>query len=265
MEERYRDNFAGRSRAEAYDEIYASSSYSSLLWEIEKKYLNLTVANLRAILPIIDYLDYACGTGRVLSFLEPLVDSATGVDASQEMLDRARLHCERACLLRGDISEDASLLGTQKYDLITLFRFMLNTEPSTRARVMEALAGQLRDGNSRLVFNNHGNPFSHKMVMWPVHRMRRLGRPRERAGNYLTHREIVACVRGAGLEIESVSGFGYLSAKMLRLLGFAKTLRLERFLARTASIQALGATQLYVCRLRGSGPQSKVNTQSERS
>ena len=250
MESRYRESFTGSIRAEAYDELYAPDSYASLLWEIEKEFLARFVSNLRVNHQRINYMDYACGTGRVLSFIEPSVDSATGIDVSQDMLDRARSRTGNASLLKGDASEDSAVLGNQKYDLITLFRFLLNTEPKTRSRVVGVLAGRLKDNTSRFVFNNHGNPFSHKMVMLPSHMLRSLGHPRGTLGNYLTHRDILACISGTGLEIESVYGYGYISNKMLRLLGPVRTLWLERFLAGAPVIQVVGVNQIYVAKLR---------------
>jgi hypothetical protein len=162
------------------------------------------------------------------------------------MASLARAKVKRAQIICGDITGQERILD-QKFDLITAFRFFLNAEPPLRVAAMRALGERLRDESSWLIFNNHGNLWSHKLLMWPYHKLRQRRRAQPLAGNYLSHREIVRLVEEAGLKIERVLGAGVLSAKAIHLVSPERLLRWERRLAfgRTAK---LGGSQLYVVR-----------------
>jgi SAM-dependent methyltransferase len=246
----YKRQFAEKGRARAYDAgQYGENSYSSLLWELEKEFLARFLEVFRQSVHAIDYLDFACGSGRVISFVEQFVDRSTGVDISQEMLASAASRVKRSLLLRRDLAAAGQPLEG-KYDLITSFRFFLNAEPALRLAAICALAARLKDDTSRLIFNNHGNPFSHKLPVWPFHQLRRLGGGYHPAGNYLTHGEIRRLIDSAGLSITETHGFGYLSAKAVPFLGYGRVLGIEKALARRRYLDKLGVNRLYVCRLR---------------
>ena len=100
-----------------------------------------------------------------------------------------------------------------------------------------------------LVFNNHGNPFSHKLPLWPYHALRRLGRGYITEGNYLTNRRARKFATASGLTIERVLGCGLLSAKSLRILGYDRTHALENAIARSRLLRPIVVNQMYVARL----------------
>ena len=103
----------------------------------------------------IAYLDFACGTGRVLGHLERRVGAATGVDVSASMLEVARQHVNGATLVLADITREACFPeGT--FDLVTAFRFFPRAEPELRGEALAAIRRVLKPGG-RLVFNNHLN------------------------------------------------------------------------------------------------------------
>ena len=244
----YRKHFASAARAEEYEDVHlAGGSYADLLWEIEKEQLAAELSELRRTHSHIDYLDFATGTGRIIAFMEDKVDTATGIDIAQAMVDRAAGRLTRARMICRDITSDDAE-PDERYDLITAFRFVLNAEPSLRLAAMRALARRLRDGTSRLIFNNHGNPVSHKMLVWPYHRLRRIGRGYQPEGNYMTNREARRLAHEAGLTIERSLGCGLLSGKSLKLLSYGRVLPLERRLARSRLFQPLGVHQIYVAR-----------------
>jgi SAM-dependent methyltransferase len=242
----YRDQFAGRPAAVAYDEQqYRPGSYADLLWQIERQQLRDVVSGLRAGHPRIDYLDFATGTGRVLGFLQPLVDSAVGIDVSEAMAERARSRVPAATVLCRDIAAaGAPVEGS--YDLITAFRFLLNAEPALRTAALAALARRLRDPSSVLVVNNHGNLWSHKALLWPVHQAAGRVRPGS-SGNYLSHRAVLGLVERAGLRVEQVLGCGVLGARLARRLPGARVADWERRLAATRAVGA-AVNRMYVCR-----------------
>ena len=252
MSASYKEHFSGPADAARYDEVeYAPHSYGRLLWELEKAALESLRAELRRTHAQIRYLDFASGTGRVAGFMEGLVDSATAIEVSESMAARARQRLAATAVLRRDITAGGAEVEG-KYDLITAFRFFLNAEPGLRLAAVRALAARLQDETSWLVFNNHGNLWSLKMIGWPYHRVRSFGKARKPYGNYLRHAEVRRFSEQAGLRIVRVLGLGVLGGKVCGLLPFERALRLETRLARVPVLRRLGQDQIYVaCRQPG--------------
>jgi SAM-dependent methyltransferase len=246
----YSEHFQNNAEASRYETgEYGRRSYATLLWEIEQSQLDAIIQPLRKSRPRIDALDFASGTGRVAAFLESRADSVTGIEISEEMCQVARQKVQRANILRADIlSPGAPVEG--KYDLITAFRFFLNTESSLRLTALRALAARLRDGDSLLVFNNHGNLWSHKLLLWPLHAIRRLGKRRRLTGNYLATSEIRALLPQAGLRLVGTASCGLYSAKILKLMSYENALRAERK-AIGGIFDRVCVNQMYIAKLSG--------------
>ena len=84
--EGYRALHLRRAKAVRYDRrLFGPTSYATWLWELEKSYLRDVLARYPNAVRR-RYLDFACGTGRVISVVEPVVGTSTGVDVSAEML-----------------------------------------------------------------------------------------------------------------------------------------------------------------------------------
>jgi SAM-dependent methyltransferase len=243
----YREQFAESARAAEYERRqWDGVSYPSLIWELERAWLDRYLASSAVPSEQMDYLDFACGTGRVLAHLEERVRSARGIEISAAMLDIARQKVHRADLVCADITATPEVEG--RYDLITCFRFLLNAEPALRRQAMRGLAARLKDGNSRLVFDNHGNLTSYKALRWPGSVLRR-GQPvYESAGNVLSHTDVLRVLADAGLEVVARHGYGLLSGKAPQVFGYDPVLKLERRLAGAPVLERLGVHQLYVCR-----------------
>jgi predicted TPR repeat methyltransferase len=249
LSQSYKDQFADPTDAENYAQLYSPKTADDLLWQNEQVHLSGVIQQLRESLPLIEYLDFACGTGRIISFVEPQVDKATGIEISAEMLKIAQQKVNDATLICRDITTaDAEIEG--KYDLITTYRFILNAEPALRIAGFKALAARLKDQSSTLVFSNHGNPFSFKAVLWPLHMIRQMVYGKKREGNYLTNRQVRNVLDSAGLEVISVTGIGFISPKLVGPLPFTLCQKIEKFLAGKPLIQKLGVNQLYVCKLK---------------
>jgi SAM-dependent methyltransferase len=228
LPEVYSDHFQNRAEASRYETgEYAAKSYSSLLWEIEQSQLAAIIEELRPSHERIEALDFASGTGRVTAFLERRVDSVTGIEISEQMCELARKKVERAKIHCTNILSPTATVEA-KYDLITAFRFFLNVEPSLRLAALRALASRLRDSESRLVFNNHGNLWSHKLLLWPYHALRQIGKGQQTAGNYLTASHLLRLLPKVGLQLVSVQGCGLYGAKILRLMSYERSLRAEQ-------------------------------------
>jgi len=245
LSEAYSQHFQNDAQARQYETgEYASGSYSSLLWEMEQAQLAAIIEKLKHTKPHIDALDFATGTGRIAAFLETQLDSVTGVEISPEMCELARKKVRQATIVCANIlSPTAKVDG--KYDLITAFRFFLNVEPSLRLTALRVLASRLRDRDSLLVFNNHGNLWSHKLLMWPYHFASRIGKGRSVKGNYLTSRQILRLLPEAGLKLLDIRGCGFYSNKILKLRSYDAALLAEKRAANGA-LSPLCVNQLYV-------------------
>jgi predicted TPR repeat methyltransferase len=152
------------------------------LWKREQKILDQVLEGLPIPTADVAALDFACGSGRVVVYLESRARMVVGVDVSKDMIDVARTRVSTATLICGDIATGARAdfpepLHTTKYDLITAFRFFTNAEPDLRRSAMLALAQMLKSADSRLVFTVQAHVPSHKSLS-------RLGR---RAQARLTH------------------------------------------------------------------------------
>jgi SAM-dependent methyltransferase len=243
----YRQQFSTVDNAQAYDEQeYGAGSYGQLLWQIEQAQLAQIFATFRRTHAKVDVLDFAAGSGRILSFVERLSDSAVGIEISEQMAERARQRVERAPVLCRDITvPGAQIEGT--YDIITAFRFILNAEPALRRSAMLALRQRLRDRSSLIIFNNHGNMWSHKAILYPLHAARH-GRGPKTSGNYLSHRQVTRLAKSVGLRVQRAYGCGVIGARLTRALPEEHLLRWETTLA-ASPLSWIAVNQMYVARL----------------
>jgi SAM-dependent methyltransferase len=250
MDNAYSTHFQESGTAQKYETgEYAAGTYSDLLWRIERDQLRAIISDLRSVKPRIEALDFASGTGRITTFVEEYVDAVTGIEISQAMCDIAAQKVKRAKILCADILSAGGPVE-EKYDLITTFRFFLNADLSLRLSAMKALAARLRDKQSLLVFNNHGNLWSHKLMMWPYYRLKQMGKGRSATGNYLTTGELRPLLEAAGLQLNRVLPSGFYSSKSIRLAGFDRTLQWEKRATKSGLLGPLCVNQLYVASLR---------------
>ena len=249
MSKGYRDRFLNDNAAAYYDlDVYAKDNVSDLLWQLENPVLAGIVQQLRQKLDRIDYLDFASGTGRIISFMEDKVDSATGIEISEAMLSRASEVVRSATLVKKDITVNGGELEAQ-YDLITAFRLLLNAEPDLRRLAMQQLAKRLKGPESRVVVNTHGNLWSYKLVLFPYHWLRAVLSRRKLSG-YMTNKEAFSAIRDAGLEVERVFVMGFVSEKFLRVLPRSFCLWLELNLVKVPLLRRFTVNRIFVCRLR---------------
>ena len=241
--EGYSEKFREAIAASEYERFYTPGTADHAIWTHERKILTDLLARHQKHWPTCDYLDFACGTGRVIEFMESRVTTSRGIDISSEMLRLAAPKLQRTELICTDITK--SDVPEAKYDLITAFRFFLNAEPSLRLAVMRALALRLKNAESVLVFTNHGNPFSYKGVMWPVHRTCQLLFGRQTFGNYLTHKQIRHLLDESGLHIVERFGCGIISPRFFKIAPSMAD-SIECRFGRDKVARAIGVNQVYV-------------------
>jgi SAM-dependent methyltransferase len=158
----YVDSHKAPGKGVEYDAYYSSDHEAQYLWQQERRVL------VRLLHEFFDgrsahLLDFACGTGRITSFLETRVESSCAVDVSDSMLEVARQKLVRTRLLKVNLLEE-NPFPNNHFNLITAFRFFLNAELELRAAAWRALTPLLADDGC-LVFNIHQN--RHSLYYWP--------------------------------------------------------------------------------------------------
>src|SRR5688500_16110062 len=148
-------------KGDVYDGVISSSPFERYMDDWEKRHL------LRIIPQLFPTgkprcLDFACGTGRVTSRVEPMASESYGVDVSESMLNSARAKCRSTTFVCADLTKEDVDLGT--FDVVTAFRFFGNAQDELRASALHAIHRRLRPGGY-LVMNNHRNPNSF-LAVW---------------------------------------------------------------------------------------------------
>ena len=124
----YSDSHTKPGKGREYDEYYGSDPWARYLWSREQEVLAQALAEFLGARSV-RALDFACGTGRICSFLETRVASCSGVDVSEAMLAEARAKLKRTTLHRANLMEASPPFEKESFDLITAFRFFVNAEP----------------------------------------------------------------------------------------------------------------------------------------
>lgn len=245
----YSSRFQEAAAVTAYDaKEYGAGSYSAFIWDLQRPVLEKIVADFRKTQAgPVRLLDFACGTGRVISCLEPLVDAAEGVDISENMVAVARPKCRTAQLKVGDILSQPELLQ-KKYAIITSFRFLLNVEPELRGRVLKKLRAALQEPDGLLVVNVHGNSRSlrHPAIVW--RRWRERTAPTGAMLNEMSPAATEKLLRESGFQIVHQLGFGMLPPTFYRTPLRGAAAAADRFLAGENPWSGCSIDLLFVCR-----------------
>lgn len=210
--EDYRTSHVGaQSWAQDYDaKLFAPGSFDAAIWEREQLLLDRMVQ--QHVAQRESYLDFACGTGRVLSYLEPHFQTAVGLDISATMLAVARERVRAASLVQADATLNPAALDRRRFDFVTAFRFFLNAQPSLRDAAMAFLASTLKDRDSRLLFNVHGNRYSSRALLAAKAMI-----TREQFAS-MSVRESIELAARHGLEVVEWDGIGSYDKSLLRMM-----------------------------------------------
>jgi cyclopropane fatty-acyl-phospholipid synthase-like methyltransferase len=149
----YRSSHATTDAVTDYERTYKSGYYAALWAKIERPLVETTLRALGG--PDKKCLDFACGTGRIANVAAEHFAEVVGVDVSPAMLAQAR--CPDNVRLRQiDITRHSL---SERFDVVTAFRFFLNAGPLLREEALEALREHLHDGG-HLVYNVQMNATS---------------------------------------------------------------------------------------------------------
>jgi SAM-dependent methyltransferase len=239
----YRQSHVNPGKGDRYDAIYAPGSALAFYWDhFERPYLERQFARAKSEHPVGRYLDFACGTGRILGVGAASFDDAVGIDVSEAMSDLAREKVPGARIVRADVLTESVDVGT--FDVITLFRFLLRAGV-LREDILHWLRGVISD-DGILIVNNHRNARSIRGLMYRIgHRIHKDGFENE----LLTDPQVEAMLRGCGFEVIEEYGFGSVpSFRGHLLLPRRVLLALERRLAGSGPLTRFAKNRIYICR-----------------
>jgi SAM-dependent methyltransferase len=254
----YTEHYHHQEKAgQAYDRSLANR-FELAIQELEEDTLVALFRRCFQADPNTRYLDFACGTGRIMGMFKDLIRAKVGVDTSPWQLAIARQKVPDAELFLGNVVTDPDLLGGRQFDLITSFRLLLNLEPEYRVPILSSLRERLTlDGY--LIVDNHMNRYSVLGVLaFLAHRVLGIPRkplvPRGRRGiiSTMSESEVRDAISAAGLQVVEVHRISVLPGHgSLLLLPFVCLVRLEALLRRMPVINRLSKNQIYVCRRLG--------------
>ncbi|MDH3217356.1 MAG: class I SAM-dependent methyltransferase [Candidatus Krumholzibacteria bacterium] len=245
----YRDSHKAAEKGRAYQECYQSERWRRFLWDRERLLLSRFLDEFLSGQEI-HLLDFACGTGRVVGYLETRVASSVGVDVSRSMLDVARGELKHTELIEADLTQENLLLG-RRFNLITAFRFFLNAEPELRLAALRAIVPLLAD-DGYLVINNHRNLTSPMVFATMLY-----NRLRRCQGNFMFLSHMRNLVEDAGLEIVRVYPVGVLSIPRLTVPD-SWNHRLDDVVLRYRFLSFLCESPIVVCRRRSAGDRGRM-------
>jgi SAM-dependent methyltransferase len=236
----YRDSHIGAACAADYEAHYTRGRGYFYWQHFEKPYLEKLFARLGKEFPG-RYLDFACGTGRILQLGAPYFTESFGIDVSETMLAVARRSAPTARLIRADITIAPTEVGP--FTVISLFRFLLNAEDGLRQGVLRWLRTVIAP-QGVLVVNNHLNRSS---ISGVFRRVRNLANSRRRYP-VLSEGEVENLMRGCGFGIFERYGFGFLPpTRYHSILPLAWLAPLERRLQRIKALQTCTQDRIYLC------------------
>jgi len=241
----YRHSHVNEGRGSTYDGLYRPGGALAFYWQhFEQPYLDRVFGRLRRRHPRGRYLDFACGTGRILQLGASHFDDAVGIDVSDAMLVKARHKVPHARILNADVLSSPVDVGT--FDVITTFRFLLRAG-RLRRPVLRWLRSVINDGGT-LIVNNHRNAYSLRGL---AYRMSTAIRPNGFEDDLLTERQMESLLDEAGFEVAERFSFGAVPSYRGRmLLPRSLVLPVERAASRVPLLGNVTKNRIYVCHPR---------------
>lgn len=200
--ESYRKSHSSLGYGDHYSKTYEHGYYAQQWQQIEKPLLEQIFDALEKK-DDIRYLDFACGTGRILTVAEKFFNNTTGVDISPEMLRVAKEVCKDSRLVQQDITK-FPLQG--EFDIITAFRFFLNAESALAHDVLSVFNKLLPERNGILILNIHVNRSSPLGMFYEL-RNKIKG---TKTANTKSYREFRKILEDNNFEIEKVYWYSFL-------------------------------------------------------
>jgi len=215
--------------------------YRASLWRFEKKILNNIIGEYCGKNSRL--LDFACGTGRVLSEIESNFSESYGVDVSDNMLSSCEKNTRVSSLVNLDITKNADYFDF-KFDVITAFRFFPGAEDELQSDVMIRLA-ELLSPNGILIFNNHRN---YRGLFFVFQRYIYKLTKREWKVRCMREERAFFLAQQAGLEIKKIYFWGVIPSNEGKDMVPERILDLfEGWFSKVPFLRKFCASHIYVC------------------
>ncbi len=147
----YSKSHIGCNIGTSYDKKL-NNKFENFIFEIEKKIIKKIIKKYYNG-KISNFLDFACGTGRITKIIDKYSKLTIGVDISRDMLKIAKKKYKNIKFLNKNISKTKI---NKRFDLITAWRFFLNAEYKLKKEILLRLRDLLKE-NGYLIFNIHMN------------------------------------------------------------------------------------------------------------
>ncbi len=197
----YRTSHASRGYGAHYQKTYERGYYAAQWRCIEapllRRILEKSLKEGKS-----RYLDFACGTGRIMSLASTIFSDVSGVDVSEDMAQHAAAAVPGAKIFAPRDITKTPLEGP--FDVITAFRFFLNAQPTLRREVLISL-GKMQTVDGLLICNVHVNT---KSILGRVYQARNKLK-RRTVANILDIESFRAVINEAGYTIEDVYYYSY--------------------------------------------------------
>lgn len=241
-EYKYSRAYQDKSAVDVYEKRYAEGSSDAMIWGMELQLLFKLLTKFCPDFSDAKTMDFACGTGRILSCLDGKVGTLVGVDISRQMLDQAKKNVPNVPTMCLDLNEEPEKIPAGQ-DIITLFRFILMADPDLREDCMALLATKLKDEKSILIVGLHGNPKSRRILAHFRNWLR--GKPKLASFSLYEMRSLA---ERNGLVVVGGTGCGYIPLSVARYLPAKIVQLIEGGLAGRPWIWRYGSNLLVVCR-----------------
>jgi len=229
-----------------YSKSFDDLPYRKMIWKWEQEKLSEIVDKYLGENTEVRYLDFACGTGRILGYLEDRVYEAIGVDLSESMINIARNKTKRSKLYIGDLTRE-HIFTPGTFNLITAFRFFLNAQWKLKDEVMRQLANLLSSSpHGYLVFNVHLNAGSSQEMLKRAY-TKICGRPVKY--NSLSISDVRRLTSAANLQIVAMYHFGIVPIrKESDRLPYQFMYQFEKFFSHFSFMQRFSRYIIFVCK-----------------
>jgi SAM-dependent methyltransferase len=242
MSTTYGTKYATAAAAAAYDEVICQHEEDPV-WAAEQGLLTMLIRRHLPHPQSARTIDFACGSGRILKVLQPIVGDLTGVDISAAMLERAAARMPGVKLVQADILCTPESLPSD-VDLVTAFRFLLLAEPPLRENCLRVLANRLRAERGIIVVNSHGNPWSFRLGA----RVRDAILARNTSLPHFSMRDMKLLAAKCGLRLVEATGCGFIPRSVQRRLPATWCARLERAMSGMPLLWRFGTNLMFVLR-----------------
>lgn len=235
----YRYSHAHEEKGISYEENYTTNIWDKYIWENEQAILQKILERYFKTTDI-HLLDFACGTGRITSFLENFTLQSTGIDVSSSMLKIAQDKLKKTKLVQADLITNP-VFKKESFNLITAFRFFVNADDKMRTQAVTTLANLLKK-DGLFIFNNHQNESS-PFIKWRSMREKH----KNRYYNMLNMNIMIDLVHASKLEVIEIIPIGLFHPPKLPIIPRLNTF-IDRIAFKVNFLRQFATNIVTVCR-----------------